>query len=129
MLVSLLSCPLYFFALSVVLKELKPLDIDHDPRKVARDERKAKIAKNERQHQQNLARSQSDQGAASTSAPPAAGREFQSQRKTEIGHTLAVTRTSTASMGKFDKKLNGEKKLKGIKRKVRLYCLSRYNSR
>ncbi|THH28799.1 hypothetical protein EUX98_g5397 [Antrodiella citrinella] len=92
-------------------------DIDHDPRKVARDERKAKIAKNERQHQQNLARSQSDQGAASTSAPPTAGREFQSQRKTEIGRTLAVTRTSTASMGKFDKKLDGEKKLKGIKRK------------
>ncbi|KAI0638437.1 ribosome biogenesis regulatory protein-domain-containing protein [Trametes polyzona] len=86
-------------------------DVDYDPSKVARDERKARIAKNERQHQQNLARA----AQASGSAPPAASSS--SQRKKEIDRTLAVTRTSTASMGKFDRKLEGEKKLKGMKRK------------
>jgi len=91
-------------------------EVDFDPRKVARDERKAKMAKNERQQQQNLARAQSEQGAAASSSAPS-GRELQSHRKTEIGRTLAVTRTSTASMGRFDKKLDGEKKLKGVKRK------------
>lgn len=40
------------------------------------------------------------------------------QRKEEIDTTLATTRISTASMGKFDKKLEGEKKLRGVKRKV-----------
>lgn len=40
------------------------------------------------------------------------------QRKKEIDTTLATTRISTASMGKFDKKLEGEKKLRGVKRKV-----------
>lgn len=93
-------------------------DVDFDPRKIARDERKAKMAKNERQHQQNLARAQGESGAASSSA---GGRELQSHRKKDIDRTLAVTRTSTASMGRFDNKLEGEKKLKGVKRKV---CLS-----
>ncbi|KAH9942569.1 ribosome biogenesis regulatory protein-domain-containing protein [Amylocystis lapponica] len=86
-------------------------DVDHDPAKVARDARKAKVAKNEKQHLQNLARAQ-HQGA-STSAGSAAP----SERKTHIDRTLATTRASTASMGKFDKKLEGEKKLKGVKRK------------
>ena len=77
---------------------MKPADVDYDPRKVARDERKGRIAKNEKRHQQNVARA----------ANP----------RQEIEKTLAVTRTSTASMGKFDKRLDGEKKLRGIKRKV-----------
>lgn len=81
---------------------MKPADVDYDPRKVARDERKGRIAKNEKRHQQNVARA----------ANP------RQQRKEEIEKTLAVTRTSTASMGKFDKRLDGEKKLRGIKRKV-----------
>ncbi|KAF8914252.1 ribosome biogenesis regulatory protein-domain-containing protein [Gymnopilus junonius] len=66
-------------------------DIDYDPRKTARDSRKERVAKNEKKHQQNAAH--------------------------DIDRTLAVTRTSTASMGKFDKRLEGEKKLRGIKRK------------
>ena len=81
-------------------------DVDYDPSKAARDERKARVAKNERQRLQNLAR-----GAANTA-----------DRKTQIDRTLAVTRTSTASMGRFDRTLEGEKKLKGVKRKVGL-CL------
>nr|VWP01800.1 AHL receptor (Quorum sensing LuxR family sensor regulator) [Ganoderma boninense] len=78
-------------------------DVDFDPAKASRDERKARVAKNEKQHQANLAR----QGASS--GP--------SDRKREIDRTLAVTRTSTASLGKFDRKLEGEKPLKGVKRK------------
>jgi hypothetical protein len=79
-------------------------DVDHDPAKVARDARKARVAKNERQRLQNMARSQ------------APGEK--EARKSEIDRSLATTRISTASMGRFDKKLEGEKKLKGVKRKV-----------
>lgn len=81
-------------------------DVDHNPSQVARAERKKLIAKNERQKKGNEARAQ---------AQPSE----QDSRKHDIEKTLAATRISTASMGKFDKKLEGEKKLRGIKRKVR----------
>jgi regulator of ribosome biosynthesis len=68
------------------------------------------MAKNEKQRLQNVARAQSE-----SSLP---GRSSKDQRKTEIDRALATTRVSTASMGRFDKKLEGEKKLKGVKRKV-----------
>ncbi|KZT71506.1 RRS1-domain-containing protein [Daedalea quercina L-15889] len=84
-------------------------DADHDPSKAARDARKAKVAKNEKQHQQNLLRAQ---GTSASNVGPA-----NSDRKNHIDRTLATTRTSTASMGKFDKTLEGEKKSKGVKRK------------
>jgi regulator of ribosome biosynthesis len=77
-------------------------DVDYDPVKVARDERKTRVAKNEKQRLGNLARAPSERD----------------QRKKEIDTTLATTRISTASLGKFDKKLEGEKKLRGVKRKV-----------
>ncbi|KAH9938030.1 ribosome biogenesis regulatory protein-domain-containing protein [Fomitopsis serialis] len=86
-------------------------DADHDPAKASRDARKAKVAKNERQHQQNLARAQGPRASGTGTAPA------NSERKTQIDRTLATTRSSTASMGKFDKSLQGEKKLKGVKRK------------
>lgn len=82
--------------------------MDHDPRKVARDERKARVAKNEKQRLGNAARA-------------AGPREV---RKQEIERTLATSRISTASMGKFDKKLEGEKKVRGVKRKVR--CVAKF---
>jgi len=59
---------------------------------------------------QNVARAQGE-----TVARPSS----KEQRKGEINRTLATSRVSTASMGKFDKVLEGEKKLKGVKRKVR----------
>ncbi|KAF5359007.1 hypothetical protein D9758_004872 [Tetrapyrgos nigripes] len=80
-------------------------DVDYDPRKAARDERKSRVAKNEKQHLANLARAQGS------------GLNQRDERKQEIERTLASSRTSTASMGKFDKKLEGEKKLRGVKRK------------
>ncbi|KIL70305.1 hypothetical protein M378DRAFT_189851 [Amanita muscaria Koide BX008] len=76
-------------------------EVNFDPRKEARDERKVRIAKNEKQQQQNLARQ----------ANP------RETRKREIERDLVQTRISTASMGRFDKQLEGEKKPHGIKRK------------
>jgi regulator of ribosome biosynthesis len=84
--------------------------VDHDPVKAARDERKARVAKNEKQKLANQARA----------AP-----SERDQRKKEIDTTLATTRISTASMGRFDKKLEGEKKLRGVKRKVICRILSK----
>ncbi|CAA7260127.1 unnamed protein product [Cyclocybe aegerita] len=77
-------------------------DVDYDPRKAARDEKKAKIEKNQKQQQQNLSRAPGNS---------------RSERKQTIERTLASSRISTASMGKFDKRLDGEKKLRGVKRK------------
>ncbi len=91
------------------------LDVDHDPSKAARDARKERVAKNERQHKQNVARATQSTGP---STGPSTAPVPNSIRKKEIDRTLAVTRASTASMGKFDRKLEGEKKLKGLKRKV-----------
>lgn len=81
------------------------LDADYNPQLAARKERKERITKNEKQRLANIAR--------------ANGESASSSRKDEIDRTLATSRTSTASMGRFDKKLEGEKKLRGVKRKVR----------
>ncbi|KAK0499746.1 ribosome biogenesis regulatory protein-domain-containing protein, partial [Armillaria luteobubalina] len=85
-------------------------DVDHDPRKLARDERKARVAKNEKQRQGNLARAQGPSSSVADTNP-------RDQRKKEIAKTLSSARISTASMGRFDKKLEGEKKMRGVKRK------------
>lgn len=79
--------------------------MDFDPVQDARNARKARVAKNERQKLQNTARAQ-------------AAREEREQRKGDIDRALTSTRISTASMGKFDKKLEGDKKMRGVKRKV-----------
>ncbi|KAF8555386.1 RRS1-domain-containing protein [Imleria badia] len=78
--------------------------IDVDPAQEARTARKARVAKNERQRLQNIARAQ-------------VAHEARQQRHVDIDRTLASTRVSTASMGKFDKTLEGDKKMRGIKRK------------
>jgi regulator of ribosome biosynthesis len=78
-------------------------DVDYDLAKEACVKRKDRVAKNERQQMQNVAQ------AAGTGT---------GARKRDIDRTLAMTRTSTASMGKFDRVLDGEKKLRGVKRKV-----------
>jgi regulator of ribosome biosynthesis len=90
---------------------LRSSDANYDPSKEAHTARKARMAKNERQRLQNVARSQ--QGTAAGSGVGA-----QAGRKREIERTLATTRASTASMGRFDRALEGEKKPRGLKRKV-----------
>ena len=76
------------------------------------------MAKNEQQRLKNLARSQHGQ-ATTTKAPGTL-----SERKGEIERTLAMTRGSTASMGKFDRMLEGEKNPRGVKRKVKRISLT-----
>ncbi|KAK1921142.1 ribosome biogenesis-related protein [Papiliotrema laurentii] len=93
-------------------------DADHDPAATARKERKARIAKNEAQHAANVAhaaaRASSSSDASSSQAAKASARE---QRKKELERGLLVSKTSTASLGRFDKKIEGEPKVKGVKRK------------
>lgn len=98
------------------------VDADYDPSKVARDARKGRVAKNERHRQHNVARGQQEQ--ESSGAPPPS----KVQRKKDIDRTLATTRASTASMGRFDRKLEGEKKMKGVKRKVCCPSMTRRRS-
>ncbi|KZO98133.1 RRS1-domain-containing protein [Calocera viscosa TUFC12733] len=88
-------------------------DADHDPVKDARDAKRKRVAKNEAQQLKNIQRA--ERSNASADLPiPAKERE---KRKTELDRDLAQTRVSTASMGKFDKKFEGEPKLRGVKRK------------
>jgi hypothetical protein len=45
-------------------------------------------------------------------------------RKKELDRSMALSRTATASMGKFDKRIEGEAKIKGVKRKVSRWLAS-----
>lgn len=115
------------FPSALVALTRRPAAADFDPAKESRDKRKERVAKNDKQRDQNLARAQG------TSL---------SEKKKEIERASQMARVSTASMGKyvqsifsytpylpfshlcyrFDKKLEGESKIRGQKRKVRL-CL------
>ncbi len=78
------------------------------------------MAKNERQRTQNLAHPQNGRGQGQATGPNAPTR---AERTREIERTLATTQASTASMGKFDRTLEGEKKPRGMKRKVRVNAM------
>ncbi|KAG6373830.1 ribosome biogenesis regulatory protein-domain-containing protein [Boletus reticuloceps] len=58
-----------------------------------------------------------DPSQQAKTAQAQATREARTQRHTDIDRTLASTRISTGSMGKFDKQLEGDKKMRGVKRK------------
>ena len=62
---------------------------DYDPFKEAREGRKARVAKNEKQRVANAARAQ----GTSTTA-------LKEEKKTQLNRQIAHTRTSTASMGR-----------------------------
>lgn len=92
-----------------------------DPRANLRADRKARIAKNEKQRLRNLADAQAHISAldkkpstATTSAEKSTARQI---RKAELDRSMLISKTATASMGKFDKKIEGEPKVKGVKRK------------
>ncbi|RSH84067.1 Rhodanese- sulfurtransferase [Saitozyma podzolica] len=117
-------------------------DADQDPAMTARKARKDRIAKNERQHARNLADAASAAAASgpfkvdgagpsksaskSTSTSASGGGSSISQaakvslravRKAELERSMLVSKTSTASLGKFDKAIEGEPRAKGVKRK------------
>lgn len=93
-------------------------DPTFDPVANSKNERKERKAKNESQRLKNLQRAAAN-AAATTKSSTSAGSEREARKKM-IERELKVTKMSTASMGKFDEKLEGEKKEKNVKRKVRL---------
>jgi len=112
----------------VVSSHCPQLDADHDPIATARKERKDRIDKNKRQNLRNTAEALAANPTSTTSASstrPGVSTLSQAQKKTlrearkdELDRSMALSRTATASMGKFDKKIEGEPKIKGVKRKV-----------
>lgn len=113
------------------IREVKQGDeADHDPIATARKARKERIEKNTRQAARNTAEAvsaaaTSTSTSTSTSRPgvstlsQAQKKTMREARKEELDRSMALSRTATASMGKFDKKIEGEPKIKGVKRKVR----------
>ncbi|RUS29862.1 ribosome biogenesis regulatory protein-domain-containing protein [Jimgerdemannia flammicorona] len=73
-------------------------------------EKKERIAKNKKRQQRNL-----EEAAGKEKGQDA--REVRDARKRQLAEAIAVSKTATASVGKFDKKLEGEPKAKGLKRK------------
>ncbi|WVF67016.1 hypothetical protein IAT40_001759 [Kwoniella sp. CBS 6097] len=110
-------------------------EADQDPAKTARTERKARIAKNLKQQAANIAAASSKptpisslrDGPASKpskSSSRSLGEETQEnkkagrdKRKAELERSMLISKTSTASLGRFDEKIQGEPKVKGVKRK------------
>ncbi|KAJ1894311.1 Rhodanese- sulfurtransferase [Kickxella alabastrina] len=78
-----------------------------DQYQVRRDEKKARIEKNTRRNQRNV-----EENVAVEK-----GMKPHEMRKRELQKALVLSKQSTASLGKFDTKLKGEPKTKGLKRK------------
>ena len=97
-------------------------DDDFRPDKAAAKERLDRRKKNEQQHERNLAR-QSGAAAASPAGSTKGKSELgsgkasmSSRRRAELEAEILRARNSTASMGRFDKHLEGETKPRGVKR-------------
>lgn len=101
---------LFFFTLT--LADDREAEADQDPAKTARAERKARIAKNTKQNTANVAAA-----SASVTAARATAAAERAARKEELNRNMLISKTSTASLGKFDNKIQGEPKARGMKRK------------
>mgnify|MGYP001563685705 FL=1 len=97
----------------------RPADASFDPVQASKDDRKARKLKNESQRLKNMQRAAAN--ASTSTATGATNLAQREVRKKVIERELKITKTSTASLGKFDDKLKGEKKEKNVKRKVRLH--------
>lgn len=108
------------------IRVVKPGQEDEDPILKARNERKDRIAKNKRQQERNAAdaMAQLAVGGSKVTREPvstlsqAQKKSLRDARKQELERSLLVSKAATASMGKFDEKIEGEPKVKGVKRKV-----------
>ncbi|KAK4685897.1 regulator of ribosome biosynthesis, partial [Tremellales sp. Uapishka_1] len=99
---------------------------DLDPAVTAKLARKNRTAKNLRQQAGNISDAASKSlpisalnipaksTATSSQVEKKSGREI---RKSELQRTMLISKTSTASLGKFDEKIEGEPKARGVKRK------------
>nr|CAG8506579.1 3113_t:CDS:10 [Entrophospora candida] len=79
-----------------------------------RQDKKERINKNKAQQQKNLEIAQKQAPSIINSNNSSNNK---SSRRLELQRQIAITKTSTASVGKFEKQLDNEPKLKGIKRK------------
>lgn len=99
-------------------------DDDYDPAKEARKEYKKRRLVNEGQRLKNVQRAQNEQAANTAkknnggdSLSQAEKAHQRTLRKSQLEAQTLRTRMATASMGKFDKRLQGEEqKAKGIRR-------------
>ncbi|PKI85586.1 Rhodanese- sulfurtransferase [Malassezia vespertilionis] len=96
-------------------------DDEFRPDKAAARELKERRAKNETQRQRNIARGAAEMATAVTDAPKRAsalgsGVAPKARRRAELEADVLRARGSTASMGRFDKHLEGETKPRGVKR-------------
>ncbi|SAM00164.1 hypothetical protein [Absidia glauca] len=71
-----------------------------------RDEKKERVNKNQKRQKRN-----EEEGAAATMAGKKDVRDF---KKDELQQAIAASRGATASMGKFDKGLRNEQRVKGV---------------
>ena len=92
-------------------------DADHDPAATLKKERKARIAKNAAQQAANIAKASSSISREDVEANRKAKTSARESRKKDLERGLLISKTATASLGKFDKKIEGEPKVKGVKRK------------
>lgn len=90
-------------------------DEDHNPASAIKGARKERSLKNVKQQLKNEGVTKSIQEKQKAEA--AAKRAERAQHKQELEKSLHRSKISTASLGKFDKKLSGEPALKGQKRK------------
>lgn len=74
----------------------------------AREEKKGRVEKNNKRQRRN-----EEESAAATLAGKKDIKEF---KKNELATAIAASKKATASVGKFDNKLKGEKKMKGVTR-------------
>ncbi|KAJ1920942.1 Rhodanese- sulfurtransferase [Mycoemilia scoparia] len=77
-----------------------------------REEKKDRVAKNQRRQQRNV-----EEAAYKSTKKGQTGDDARNLRKQELQKKLAQSKFSTASMGKFDDKMKGEPKIKSGKRK------------
>jgi regulator of ribosome biosynthesis len=126
----------FFLLVSLIILGGNSTDADHDPILTARNERKERIAKNERQASRNAASLGSAPTTSLASRLPAPAaytaakgksraepsqeekKNARTKRKEELERSMAITKGSTASLGRFDRLIEGEPKVKGVKRKV-----------
>lgn len=73
-----------------------------------RDEKKERVDKNKKRQKRN-----EEEAAAKNK-----GLDPRQVKKKQLEDAIAVTKRSTASLGRFDKKIEGEPKMKGMKRQV-----------
>lgn len=78
---------LLLIAFGIIITEILAAD-DYDPAVEARKERKARVTKNEKQKEKNL------------NVAAASSQRDREETKAKLSKTLAVSRVSTASMGR-----------------------------